>query len=151
MLATVAAVTEKVGVVAVCPSKLAEMETVPNATPVASPSCVTVATELLELDQLAELERFCMVPSEKVPVAVNCSVVPSGTGFGVVGVIAMDVSTAAETATLKLLVCPPAWTVMMLVPGRMPLTVPLELVVATVVLEELRVALLVRSCVVPSE
>jgi hypothetical protein len=44
----------------------------PVATPVAKPLAEIVATPVGEVVQAAMLERFCVVLSEKVPVAVNC-------------------------------------------------------------------------------
>ena len=44
----------------------------PAATPVASPVAVMVATLLAEEDQVAADPRALVLPSEKVPVAVNC-------------------------------------------------------------------------------
>lgn len=43
----------------------------PIAAPVARPVAVMFAIAEFELDQVAVLVRFCVVPSLKVPVAVN--------------------------------------------------------------------------------
>jgi len=43
----------------------------PIAAPVARPVAVMFATAGLELDHVAVLVRFCVVPSLNVPVAVN--------------------------------------------------------------------------------
>jgi hypothetical protein len=40
--------------------------------PFAKPVLLTVAVGGLDELQVAELVRFCVEPSEKVPVAVNC-------------------------------------------------------------------------------
>lgn len=48
----------------------------PTLFPVARPDALTVATAEFEEDQVTELVRFCVLPSVKVPVAVNWSVVP---------------------------------------------------------------------------
>jgi len=65
---------------------------VPAAVAAASPLepavLLMVAAPVEEL-QVAVLVTSCVVLSEKVPVAVNCSFVPSAT-FGLGGVIAMD-------------------------------------------------------------
>jgi hypothetical protein len=48
----------------------------PAPTPVASPLPLMVATAVLADTQLTWLVRFCIEPSEYVPVAVNCCVDP---------------------------------------------------------------------------
>jgi hypothetical protein len=50
----------------------------PIPIPVARPLLLTVAAEVFDDDQAAELVMFCVLPSLKVPVAVNWSVVPFG-------------------------------------------------------------------------
>ena len=47
-------------------------------TPVARPAAVMVATEGVAEAQVTWLVRFCVEPSEKVPVAVNCCGRPLG-------------------------------------------------------------------------
>ena len=68
----------------------------PDATAVASPLepavLLIVAAPVEEL-QVTVLVISCVVLSEKVPVAMNCSFVPLAT-FGLVGVIARDASVA---------------------------------------------------------
>lgn len=48
----------------------------PMATPVARPVVLMLALAGIELAQVAVLLRFWVLPSLKVPVAVNCSVSP---------------------------------------------------------------------------
>jgi hypothetical protein len=48
----------------------------PTARPVARPLALMLALEALEELQVTEFVRFCVLPSPKVPVAVNWSVVP---------------------------------------------------------------------------
>lgn len=67
----VAAVTVSAIVFEVTPLCVALMLLDPVPAPVASPLAVTVTTAELEDVQLAELVRFCVVPSLNVPVAVN--------------------------------------------------------------------------------
>ena len=50
-----------------------------------------LATALFEEDQVAELDRFCVEPSEKVPVSVYCRVEPFGSD-PLAGVTATDMS-----------------------------------------------------------
>ncbi len=49
----------------------------PARIPLASPEALIVATEVLELDHAAVVVRIAVLPSLKVPVAVNCCVWPS--------------------------------------------------------------------------
>lgn len=44
----------------------------PTAIPFARPAFDMVATEVFDEVQVAELVMFCVLASEKVPVAVNC-------------------------------------------------------------------------------
>ena len=69
---------------------------VPAATPVANPPAVIVATVVVTELQVAVLVKFCVELSEKVPVAVNCSVAPFAIE-GFAGVTAIDTSVAAVT------------------------------------------------------
>jgi hypothetical protein len=54
----------------------AEIVVLPPAIPVASPVEEIVATLALLEDQVTLEVRLCVVPSEKVPVAVYCDVAP---------------------------------------------------------------------------
>lgn len=54
------------------------MVTTPVATEVAMPVAPMVATAGADEVHVTDDVRFCVVPSVKVPVAVNCSIVPSG-------------------------------------------------------------------------
>ena len=56
--------------------EVAEMVALPVPAPVARPLLLIVATALFEEPQVTELVKFCVLPSLKVPVAVNCWVVP---------------------------------------------------------------------------
>jgi len=47
------------------------------ATPVTTPVGETVAAAMLDVDQVATLVTFCVVPSDIVAVAVSCEVVPT--------------------------------------------------------------------------
>ena len=69
---------------------------VPVATAVASPPVEMVATLVVTELQLAVPVKFCVELSEKVPVAVNCSVAPFAIE-GFAGVTAIDTSVAAVT------------------------------------------------------
>src|SRR5512146_1908013 len=62
---------------------------VPAATEVAKPPALIVATPALDEAQVDVDVRFCVVLSENVPVATNCTVVPLEM-LGFTGVIVMD-------------------------------------------------------------
>ena len=64
-------------VLPVIPLSVAEMLVLPALTAVASPALVMVATPVFEEAQVAEPVRFWVLPSEYVPVAVNCWVAPT--------------------------------------------------------------------------
>jgi len=86
----VAEVTVRV-VLPVILAEVAVMVVVPAATAVARPLLLTVATDVLD-----ELQVTCgviswLVPSEYVPVAVNCWLTPLGT-LGLAGATAMETS-----------------------------------------------------------
>jgi hypothetical protein len=68
---SVAAVTVSATVFEVTPACDALTLLEPTPVPVASPVLLTVAAAVFEDVQVAELVRFCVVPSVKVPVAVN--------------------------------------------------------------------------------
>src|SRR5215468_12491874 len=70
---------------------VAEMVVVPVATAVASPVELIVAAAVFEDAQVTWLVRFCVLPSEYVPVAANCCVPPTVT-VGFDGVTAIEVS-----------------------------------------------------------
>jgi hypothetical protein len=69
--------------------EIAKMLALPAATPVASPDVAIVATAGVSEFQVTEAVRFCVLPSEYVPVAVNCCVVPLAMD-GLAGVTAID-------------------------------------------------------------
>ena len=74
----------------------------PMATPVARPVELMLAFAGLELAQVAVLLKFWVLPSLRVPVAVNCSVTPIPIDvFGAVTLI--DCRIGAVTVSAKLL------------------------------------------------
>jgi len=112
------------------------------------------ATSVLVEFHLTEAVRFCVEPSEKMPVAVNCSVVPSAM-LGLVGVTSRVLSVAAVTAKVVDPDIAPDAAAMVVEPVSTAMTEPADsavlLTVATLVLDELHVTEAVRFCVVPSE
>lgn len=84
------------------------------------------------------------MPLLKCPVAVNASVCPAGIEV-VVAVIEMDCKTGAVTVkTVIGLVTSLEVAVMLVVPAATPVATPPLAMVATAVLEELQVTLVVR-------
>jgi len=104
--------------------------------------------------QVTDVVRFCVEPSEYVPVAVNCLVVPSAM-LGLVGVTAMDTSVAGVTVSVAVPETLPDVAVIVVEPAATDVALPLEpealLMVATAILDDFQVTAVVRSCVVLSE
>ena len=128
--------------------EVAVMVEEPAPRPVATPTALMVATARFDEVQVTEALRFAVVPSVKVPVAVNGSVVPS-TMLGLAGVTAIEVTTAAVTVSVVVPLTLPAVAVMVDEPVASVEASPV-VIVATARLDEVQVAELVRSCVEPS-
>ena len=77
---------------------LAVIVAVPGLTPLAVPPEEIVATVEDEELQLTYVVRFCWLPSLKVPVAVNCWMMPEAM-LGVAGLTAMDERVAEFTVS----------------------------------------------------
>lgn len=76
--------------------------------PVAKPVALTAATDGFDELQVACVVTFCLLPSLKVPVAVNCCVVPAAI-LGFARYTARDVSVADEIVSeAELLIDPSA-------------------------------------------
>jgi hypothetical protein len=122
--------------------KVAVMVADPTAALEASPELLTGATVPLEVVQVAVLVRFEVEPSEYVPVAVNCWVVPKGIE-GSVGATAIETSCAAdETVRLAVPLIVPSVAVMVVVPAPAPVATPwlpeASLTVATLAAEDVQ-------------
>jgi hypothetical protein len=122
------------------------MVEVPAATDVAKPLLFNVATDVLDELQMTWVLISKLVPSENVPAAVNCWVIPAGVlgMLGLAGLSDMEVRVAEVT---KMIVVPEMFSevavmvaVMVAVPGPTPMTKPVLLTVATKLLDELQVA-----------
>jgi hypothetical protein len=102
---------------------------IPVATAVANPPAAIVATPPVCEVQVTEPVKFCVELSEKVPVAVNCSVVPFAIE-GFAGVTAIDTSveevTVSKVDPLKL----PEVAMIMLDPWAIAVAVPPVVIVA---------------------
>ena len=91
-----AEVTVKTTVFETTPLCVALTLEVPPLTPLAKPVPAIAATAVFEELQVAELVRFCVLPSLKVPVAVNWSLVPLAI-VELAALIVIDCSVAAVT------------------------------------------------------
>jgi hypothetical protein len=97
--------------------------------------------------------KSCVVPSEKVPVAVSCTVV-SLASEGFTGVITIEARTAGVTVTVVDPETPALVAVMVAVPTLIVVTeppMPALPTTATVGDDECQAAVFVRSCAVASE
>lgn len=134
----------------------AKMLVLPALAPVAKPSepgaLLMVAEPLLEAHTTCVV-TFLTLPSEKVPMAVNCCLTPTGS-VGLVGETAIETTTADETINKVLPVLPPKVAAMVVGPTARPLARPIEpaalLMLALLVSEELHTACVVTGCVVES-
>ncbi len=129
----VALFTVKVVVVVTAPT-VARIVLLPTARLEARPLAVIVAAAVLLEVQEAEAVRSCVLLSEKVPVAVNCCVTPTGME-GLAGVMAMDTRVAEVTVMVVLLLLPPKLAVMVEEPRLAAVARPGLLIVAALVLE----------------
>ena len=126
--------------------EVAAMVVVPAVRAVTRPFPLIVATAVLLEVQVTELVTSCVVPSEKVPMAVNCWVVAPGM-VGLVGVTVMEDRLADVTVRVVPPETSPKVAVMIVVPATRPLAKALLSTVATAVLEDRQVANVVISSV----
>jgi len=129
--------------------EVAVMVAEPTVTAVVRPPVLTVATAVFDEVQVTEMVISRVVPSENVPVAVNCWVAPTDR-LGLDGVTAMEDRVAEFTVTVVLPEIVPEVAVMVVTPVVRAVARPLLLTVAIVVSEELQVTCVVISWVVPS-
>ena len=145
---SVAGVTESV----VDPTMLPDAAVIvvnPEAIAVANPLLILmVATPVLDELQITDAARSCVVLSVKVPVAVNCLVVPLAM-LGLTGETAMDTSVAGVTVRVVVPAMFPAAAVIVDEPVANEVASPLLpaalLMAATAVVDELQTATVVRS------
>jgi hypothetical protein len=129
--------------------EVAAMLVLPTATLVASPCALTLAMVESAVLQVTAFVRFRVLPSLYVPVAVNCSVVPSAKD-GFKGVTAIDTSTGCPTVRVAEAVMEPEVAVMVAVPMPTPVANPLDPIRAMLVRDDVQFTVLVRFCVLPS-
>jgi hypothetical protein len=131
------------------PPNVAVITLVPLLQPVARPVLLMIATAETDELQLATLVMSCMLPSVKVPTAVNCCRPPIPM-LGIAGATAMDARVAAVTVSVVELLTAPDVAVMVAVPSPALTANPEALsITATSGAEELQFTD-GRSCVLPS-
>jgi hypothetical protein len=128
--------------------KAAEIVVLPVATVVTSPVLTTVAAAGFEEVHSTESEMSCVLVSLKVPVAVNCFVVPAAM-LELAGVTAIETRLAPVTVSVVVPLTDPLMTVIVVLPTPAPFASPLPSTVATLPDPEDQAAD-VKSCVLPS-
>jgi hypothetical protein len=129
--------------------EVAVIDDVPAETAVARPTAVIVAVAGVAELQVMLPVRFCVLLSLNVPVAVNCWVRPLAIE-GFAGVTVIDCNVAAVTVRVVEPVIDPDLALIEEVPAATVVASPAALMVATVVVAEVQVTLLVRFCVLLS-
>jgi hypothetical protein len=132
---------------------VAETFAVPVSMLVATP-CVPAALLIVATAGVSELHTtvpvmFCVLPSVNVPVAVNGSVVPSGT-VGIAGVNAIETKTAGVTVSVVDPMITPDVAVTVVLPTATVPTTPCAFTVAIALLAVPQVTVLLRFKVLPS-
>jgi hypothetical protein len=136
-------------VVPLTPPEAACIWLVPAATPVANPPAVIVATPELCDVHVTEPLKFCVELSEKVPVAVNCSVLPFAID-GFAGVTAIDTSVAELTVSTVDPLTLPEIAMIVLDPAAFAVAIPPGAIVAAFVFWDCQLTEPLRSFVEPS-
>ena len=127
------------------PPDVAVIVVVPAATDVASPVVAIVATPTFDELQTADAVKFCVVLSDKVPVALNCWVVPWAI-LGFAGVTAMESS--VKDVTVRVVdagLAPDIVAVIVVVPTARGVARPAAEICATLPLDDVQATNAVRS------
>ena len=155
MEVSVALVTVKVALADTVPNALVTLAVIwelPATKPMAKPDApftLMLTTDVFEELQVTDPVTFCVLLSVRVPVAVNCTVVPLAID-ALVDETVTDLTIGAPTVTVTGgLVTPESEPVMFAVPCESVVTTPAE-TVATFVADEVQVTVAVRSWLVPS-
>lgn len=137
------------GVDAAMEPEVADMFAFPAAIPLARPVEEIIATAGASELHVTDAVRFCVLPSEYVPVAVNCCVVPSAIDAAA-GVMVIDCKTAGSTDSDALFdAIDPSEAEMLVLPTPVAVASPVAPSVATVGAEEVHVTTVDRFCVAP--
>jgi hypothetical protein len=124
------------------------MVAVPVPRLVANPFESTVATALDPEDHVTDVNG-CVLPSSKLPTALNCCVVPSAI-VASAGLTEIEVRCAATTVNKVLSLSEPTVAVIVVEPAANVVAMPDPSTVATAVDEEFHVTPLLKSELVPS-
>ncbi len=124
----------------------------PAPTEVANPLLVIVATAMWDELHVTWSLISKLVPSENVPMAINCWVIPAGAlgMLGLAGLRNMEIRFAGVTLTIVIPEMFPEAAVMVAIPKPIPKTKPVLSTVATELLDELHVTWFEISDLVPS-
>lgn len=128
----------------------AAIDVVPGETAVTTPVLLTDATPGCEELHITELVTSCIVPSVKVPMALNCSSIPDGMD-ALLRTTDKETIAAAITDTVVDPLTPEVAAVMLTVPWAKDESSPAALIAPTFVFEEPQLTVVVRSRVLPSE
>lgn len=128
--------------------EVAVIVAVPPPTPLARPLTSTEATELEAALQVTDVNSW-VLPSSKLPTAVNCCCVPAAI-VTVGGLTEIEVRCAATTVSSEVSDKAPNVAVIVVCPAATVVTRPALLTVATEVEDELQVTPLLRSELEPS-
>jgi hypothetical protein len=133
--------------------EVAVIVAVPIPALLASPVLLIVAVLNVSLDHVTVLVKSCVLPSVKLPLALNCCIVPSAS-IGVAGVIPSDTSAAEVTVSVVDPVTVPTVAVIVAMPCpwllATPCVPPALLIVATLPVSELHCTVPVMFCMLPS-
>src|SRR5438093_11685982 len=119
--------------VPLCPSLVAVIVAEPATTPVTSPLGLTVATAVLLLDHVI-VRPVSALPLASFGVAVSWSVLPTGT-LPEAGLTVTEATGTCTTVMAAVPLCPSLVAVIVAEPATLPVTSPLQLTVATAVVE----------------
>jgi len=128
--------------------EVAVMVAVPVPVLVANPVVSTLATEVAEDDQFTDGSN-CVLPSSKVPVALNCWLVPIAIDC-TAGVTEIEIRWAATTVRSDVSVNEPTFAVIVVEPAATVVASPDPLMEAVAGVEDVQVTPLVKSKLEPS-
>jgi hypothetical protein len=121
----------------------------PAPTEVASPEALTVTVPGADDDHVTDVKSW-VLPSSKVPTALNCWVVPRAIE-AVPGITSIEIRFAGTTVRVVVSLWDPTVAVIVVCPAPAVVACPEPFTLATEVEDELHVTPLTRSCVDPSE
>ena len=130
------------------PPEVAVTVAVPAASALATPELMILNKFVADEDHVTDV-RTCVLPSSKMPVAVNCCTV-SMASVAVAGLTAIDCRCAATTVRVEESEKPPAVALIVVLPAVNVVARPVLSTLATPEVEELHVTPLVRSALDPS-